>query len=387
MRRRRKRRRDPALESARRRRGPARLSAPVRPHNSPAPTPSLLGGSPPRLAPVSYLQVPPPSVRGFNGSAPQLLPPCSRPAGRLYHSSLQASTSTRHPGAQEPGGRRPGPSSPAAGPQHHNCRWQQPCTLHSKPLGLGSSRRSSDLRRCLHWISDIRSLKPSFVTYPLVFSSRQFLVRGSALLAFFYSHLIKDAQLKQKLTARQSKLNTARRKNGLATKVEKSRKQMKEHKNRAKEIRGVKKTIRAYGSYGELIRTLPNAELNARVPSGVFARALTRFVVVQETKLRILVHCGSRIYSGWVLFLYIRSKHLDYGVKLSRVSLLCDNESTVKLADNPVQHSRTKHIDVCHHFIKDHVAKGDIILRNVETKERLADIFTKPLDKSTFCRL
>ncbi|WVZ98520.1 hypothetical protein U9M48_043950 [Paspalum notatum var. saurae] len=121
---------------------------------------------------------------------------------------------------------------------------------------------------------------------------------------------------------------------------------------------------------------LLDAVLSARVPPGLpLARALAHFVVVQEAKLRILVHCGS----GQTL--------LDYGVKLSRVPLLCDNESAVKLANNLVQHSRTKHIDIRHHFIKDHVAKGDILLRNVGTKEQLADIFTKPIDESTFYRL
>ncbi|WVZ52344.1 hypothetical protein U9M48_003416 [Paspalum notatum var. saurae] len=74
-------------------------------------------------------------------------------------------------------------------------------------------------------------------------------------------------------------------------------------------------------------------------------------------------------------------------VKLSRVPLLCDNESAVKLTNNLVQHSRTKHIDIRHHFIRDHIAKGDIQLRNVGTKEQLADIFTKNLDESTFHRL
>ena len=78
---------------------------------------------------------------------------------------------------------------------------------------------------------------------------------------------------------------------------------------------------------------------------------------------------------------------LDFGVKLSRVPLLCDNESAVKLSNNPVQHSRTKHIDIRHHFIRDHVAKGDILLQNVGTKEQLADIFTKPLYESNFVRL
>ncbi|WVZ52048.1 hypothetical protein U9M48_003143 [Paspalum notatum var. saurae] len=85
--------------------------------------------------------------------------------------------------------------------------------------------------------------------------------------------------------------------------------------------------------------------------------------------------------------LYIKQTLLDYRVELSRVPLLCDNESAVKLTNNPVQHSRTKHIDIRHHFKRDHVEKGDIQLRNVETKEQLADIFTKPLDESTFSRL
>ena len=78
---------------------------------------------------------------------------------------------------------------------------------------------------------------------------------------------------------------------------------------------------------------------------------------------------------------------LDFGVKLDRIPLLCDNESAVKIAKNPVQHSRTKHIDIRHHFLCDHEAKGDISLQGVRSEEQLADIFTKPLDESTFVRL
>ena len=78
---------------------------------------------------------------------------------------------------------------------------------------------------------------------------------------------------------------------------------------------------------------------------------------------------------------------LDYGVVLEKVPLLCDNESAVKLVNNPVQHSRTKHIDICHHFLRDHVAKNDISLEGVRTVDQLADIFTKPLDGAIFCRL
>jgi hypothetical protein len=85
--------------------------------------------------------------------------------------------------------------------------------------------------------------------------------------------------------------------------------------------------------------------------------------------------------------LYMKQTLLDYGVVLEKIPLLCDNESVVKLANNPVQHSRTKHIDICHHFLRDHVAKNDISLEGVRTEDQLADIFTKPLDEATFCRL
>ena len=85
--------------------------------------------------------------------------------------------------------------------------------------------------------------------------------------------------------------------------------------------------------------------------------------------------------------LYMTQTLLDYGVFLKGVPLLCDNESAVKLANNPVQHSRTKHIDIRHHFLRDHVARKDITLVGVKSEEQLADIFTKPLDEATFCRL
>ena len=75
--------------------------------------------------------------------------------------------------------------------------------------------------------------------------------------------------------------------------------------------------------------------------------------------------------------LYLKQTLLDYGVVLEKVPLLCDNESAVKLANNPVQHSRTKHIDIRHHFIRDHVAKNDISLEGVRTEDQLVDIFTK----------
>jgi hypothetical protein len=49
-------------------------------------------------------------------------------------------------------------------------------------------------------------------------------------------------------------------------------------------------------------------------------------------------------------FLWMKQKLSDYGCKFSKIPLLCDNGSAMKLANNPVQHSRTKHIDIRHHF-------------------------------------
>jgi hypothetical protein len=62
-------------------------------------------------------------------------------------------------------------------------------------------------------------------------------------------------------------------------------------------------------------------------------------------------HCCAQL-------LWMRQTLRDYGYKLSKVPLLCDNESAIRMANNPVQHSRTKHIDIWYHFLRDHQQKG-----------------------------
>jgi hypothetical protein len=57
------------------------------------------------------------------------------------------------------------------------------------------------------------------------------------------------------------------------------------------------------------------------------------------------------------------------------------------MADNSIEHSRTKHIDIRYHFLRDHQLKGDITINYVSTHNQLADIFTKPLDEKTFSKL
>ena len=67
--------------------------------------------------------------------------------------------------------------------------------------------------------------------------------------------------------------------------------------------------------------------------------------------------------------------------------IMCDNKSAICLSKNSVLHSRTKHIDIRYHFIKEHVLNGDIALDYVCTEEQLADIFTKPLVEERFSYL
>jgi hypothetical protein len=85
--------------------------------------------------------------------------------------------------------------------------------------------------------------------------------------------------------------------------------------------------------------------------------------------------------------LWMKQTLRDFGYEFKKNPLLCDNESAIKLANNLVQHSRTKHIDIRHHFLRGHEAKGDIELFHVSTENQLADIFTKPLDETRFCLL
>jgi len=69
---------------------------------------------------------------------------------------------------------------------------------------------------------------------------------------------------------------------------------------------------------------------------------------------------------------------------LNHIPIRCDNMSAISLSKNPIMHSRTKHIEIRHHFLRDHVQKGDCVLEFVDTNNQLADIFTKPLPKESF---
>ena len=69
---------------------------------------------------------------------------------------------------------------------------------------------------------------------------------------------------------------------------------------------------------------------------------------------------------------------------MNNVPIFCDNTSVINITKNHVQHSRTKYIEIRHHFIRDHALKRDIFIEFVDTHNQLVDIFTKPLSDDQF---
>jgi hypothetical protein len=69
---------------------------------------------------------------------------------------------------------------------------------------------------------------------------------------------------------------------------------------------------------------------------------------------------------------------------MNHIPLISDSDSAIKIAYNPCEHFKTKQIDIRHHFLRDYVIKGDIVISHVGTNDQLADIFTKPLDEKRF---
>jgi hypothetical protein len=77
----------------------------------------------------------------------------------------------------------------------------------------------------------------------------------------------------------------------------------------------------------------------------------------------------------------------DFGVRFERVPLIWDNTNAISVAKNPVFYKKMRHVERRHHFLRDHVEKGNIEMRYIDTERQLADIFTKPLNSSRFAIL
>nr|GEX59510.1 retrovirus-related Pol polyprotein from transposon TNT 1-94 [Tanacetum cinerariifolium] len=82
--------------------------------------------------------------------------------------------------------------------------------------------------------------------------------------------------------------------------------------------------------------------------------------------------------------IWMRTQLLDYRYKYNRIPMYSDSKRAIAISRNPVQHSKTKHIDIRYYFIKEHVEKGTVELYFVGTEYQLANLFTKALPKERF---
>ncbi|GKE78791.1 hypothetical protein Tco_1544911 [Tanacetum coccineum] len=82
--------------------------------------------------------------------------------------------------------------------------------------------------------------------------------------------------------------------------------------------------------------------------------------------------------------LWMKQALVDYDIKLDDIPVLYDNKGAIDLSKNPVLYSRTKHIEIRHHFLRDNVQKGNITIEKVAFEDNIADILTKPLKREPF---
>ncbi|KAI3780094.1 hypothetical protein L2E82_09981 [Cichorium intybus] len=99
-----------------------------------------------------------------------------------------------------------------------------------------------------------------------------------------------------------------------------------------------------------------------------------------EAEYIVAASCTSQI-------IWIQNQLRDYGINMKRIPLYCDFESVIRICHNPVQHSKTKHIALKYHFIKDRVEDSNIEIHFVRPSDQLADIFNKALPESSLTPL
>ena len=83
-------------------------------------------------------------------------------------------------------------------------------------------------------------------------------------------------------------------------------------------------------------------------------------------------------------FLQMKKLLHDYGICQEHLTIYYDNTSAINIFKNPIQHSRTKHIEIRHHFIREPIKDDTLTLEFVHTDDQKADLFTKPLDSKRF---
>ncbi|GKA60200.1 retrovirus-related pol polyprotein from transposon TNT 1-94 [Tanacetum coccineum] len=113
---------------------------------------------------------------------------------------------------------------------------------------------------------------------------------------------------------------------------------------------------------------------------------LTSWFSKKQTALAISTTETEYVFAGKYCqqALWTKQALVDYDINLDDIPVLYDNKGAIDLSKNPVLHSRTKHIEIRHHFLRDNVQKGNISIEKVSFEDNIADILTKPLKRESF---
>ena len=119
--------------------------------------------------------------------------------------------------------------------------------------------------------------------------------------------------------------------------------------------------------------------------SGVitWSSRLQATVALSTSEAEYVAAASAACQAIWLRRMLAELQHQQEGP----TEIFCDNKAAIFMTKNPAFHSRTKHIELRHHFIRDLVAKEEIILKYCSTNKQMADILTKALSKEKFCHL
>ncbi|GKD81113.1 retrovirus-related pol polyprotein from transposon TNT 1-94 [Tanacetum coccineum] len=113
---------------------------------------------------------------------------------------------------------------------------------------------------------------------------------------------------------------------------------------------------------------------------------LTSWFAKKQTSLAISTAEAEYVSAGKACqqALWMKQALIDYDIRLDDVLIMCENKGAVDLSKNSLQHSRTEHIEIRHHFLRDNVQKGNISIKKVASEDNITDIFTKHLKCKVF---
>ncbi|GJS94573.1 putative ribonuclease H-like domain-containing protein [Tanacetum coccineum] len=145
------------------------------------------------------------------------------------------------------------------------------------------------------------------------------------------------------------------------------------------EFEAIKKSRFQMSSDGRL-KLLHNTSPNRKKETNFWQCKKPTIMANSTTRARIWLRSAKLQWCGLVL--WIQNQMLDYGFNFMNTKIYIDNESTICIVKNPVYHSKTKHIAIRHHFIRDAYEKKLIQVLKIHTDDNVADLLTKAFDVS-----